>query len=69
MRMIKVTNEVNIYEADDREVSTPAPRMLVKSHWNYDKFVVLITPGGERLTVAANDLRAAIENATNTKRF
>lgn len=67
--MIKVTNEVNVYEVDDKDVSIPAPRILVKSHWNSDALVVLVTPGGERLTVAADDLRSAIDNATNTRRF
>lgn len=65
--MIKVSNEVTIYEIDGTETKgIPMPTMNVHSHWNRDSLVVLEV-AGQRVTVSAADLRMAIENATRTK--
>ena len=59
--MIKVTNEVPTYDE-------PAKTSIkVHNHWNRNAFVV-IEIGDESRTVNANDIKAAINNATNTKR-
>lgn len=62
--MIKVSNEITIYEVDGKEQSVPMPAMAVLSHWNRPALVVLHVDG-KKLTVSARDLQAAITNATN----
>ena len=66
--MIKVDNEVNIYEDHGQEVPLGNKRLHVESHWNRNEMVVL-TIGEERVTVSAKDLEAAIANARNSARF
>ena len=58
---ITVTNEVTTY-------NTPAkPNIRVHSHWCLmDRVVIEI--GDQRVTVIASDLKAAVNNATNTNR-
>ena len=64
--MIKVTNEVNVYEVNGSEPKPgERPTVLVRSHWNRSNLVVLEI-GDLRLAVTAADLQAAIRNATNT---
>ena len=67
--MIKVTQTVDILEENGKEVSLgKSPCIEVRSHWNHNEWVVLVV--GERsITVEADDLEAAIENATNINRF
>ncbi len=66
--MIKVRNEVTVYETNGRETSgCPLPAIAVESHWNRDSMVVLMV-GGQKVTVSARDLQAAIANATNVSR-
>lgn len=63
--MIKVRNEVTIYEKEGKDATgCPLPTIEVVSHWNRDSLVVLIIDGA-RVTVSARDLQAAIVNATN----
>lgn len=67
--MIKVSNEVQVYEVNGKE--TPAvdcPKISVHSHWNETAKVTLEIEG-KKLTVLARDLGAAIANATNIARF
>ena len=42
--------------------------MKVYSHWNRSEMVVLEVKG-EKFTFSARDLKAAIDNCTNTNRF
>lgn len=65
--MVKVSNEVDIYEINGLESKAPLSTLLVKSHWNRSALIVLEV-AGQKLTVAATDLQAAILNATNTAR-
>lgn len=68
--MIKVSNEVPVYEPKvDPPKVLDHPPIIVESHWNNDKWVVIKTPDGQSYTVNAKDLRAALENATNIRRF
>jgi len=61
--MIKVINEVNIYEINGEDTKSPdLPKLHVESHWNYSDRVTLLV-GGIRYTVSARDLKAAIDNA------
>lgn len=69
--MIKVSNVVEAYEVDGQE-TTPSrrgPSIIITSHWNRECMIVLQVGTGEKLTIAAKDLKAAIENATNSVRF
>lgn len=56
---------VEIYEIDQKEVSEKHFR--VESHWN-DRDLIVICKGTRRWTVNANEMRKAIENATNIDR-
>ncbi len=60
--MLKVTNEIPTYD----EPATANVR--VHSHWN-DPALVVLEVAGNRITVKATDAKAAIENATNTRRY
>lgn len=60
---VKVTNELNSY---DEPAKTS---VLVHSHWNEPRKVVIEFRGGEKRTITADELIAAIKNATNTVRF
>lgn len=59
---IKVTNEIPTYDDPAK------PSVRVHSHWN-DPDMVVIEFDGRKVTVLAREAKAAIDNATNTKRF
>lgn len=65
--MIESINKVEIAEPDeDGEVSWDAEVMLtVKNHRRHKLFAVLELPDGKTWVVAAKELIAALENATN----
>ncbi len=67
--MIKVTCELPVYEIDGQAPPMNGAPLIVQSHWNNRQWVVLLMPNGPPITVNAADLKAALENATNTKRF
>ena len=60
---VKVTNELSSY---DEPANT---NVLVHSHWNEPKKIVIEFVGGDKRTLVASELIAAIKNATNTDRF
>lgn len=64
---IQVKNEITVYEIDGKE-SFNHPPLVILSHWNFNERVT-IEFEGKKITVIASDLRKAIENATNTRRF
>ena len=67
--MIKVSQQVRVYEEDGKEIRLGADRFMgVESHWNRNEMVIL-EMGKECITVLAADLEAAITNATNINRF
>lgn len=66
--MIKVSSQVTIYEMNGKETTIERPRLVVKSHWNNEDFVILIFEDKE-ITVTAKDLVAAITNATRINRW
>lgn len=61
--MIKVTNEVTIYEVDGSDAPSDT-KVIVTSHWSSRKLVVIVL-GGKSYSVDGFDLTAAIENALN----
>jgi hypothetical protein len=66
--MIKVTCEVKVYEKDGISCGMENHTILVLSHLIQDDRIEIVFEEG-RIVVVADDLIAAIENATNTKRF
>lgn len=62
-----VASEIVVYEVNGNETKNPE-RLLIKSHWNRDSMVVIVVDENKSLTVAAESLRRAIQNATNWKR-
>jgi len=65
--LIKVNCDVTLFEIDGKDAATDNKRIQVNSHWNRPALVVLVVDG-KSFTVAADDLKAAIANATNTSR-
>ena len=66
--MMKVINEIKIYEIDGKETKSVENSYLeITSHWNY-KELVCIRCFGKEITVAKEDLEKAIQNATNVSR-
>lgn len=62
---IKVRNEVDIYEENGENTALDKGEpLIVESHWNCRDRIVL-SRGKINITVIANDLKAAIQNATN----
>lgn len=67
--LTSVVSKVKAYEQNGKDVvGLEYPHVHVEAHWNYPERVVLVWPNGEKLTVIAKDLNAAIANATNTNR-
>lgn len=66
--MISVQSKVPILEMDGKDVSTDSLGLNIFSHANWDTLVVLVL-GTKTVTVKVSDLRAAIDNATNTAKF
>ena len=69
--MLKVRCETRIWEVngEDRSAVDGELVLYVTSHWNRSEWVVLKAPGLPATTVDASQLRAAIDNCTNTRRF
>lgn len=64
-----VTTTVEVYEVDDKKVEIGSTKEIsVISHWNYGDRVILQVEG-KSVTVIAKDLKLAIENATNVRRY
>ena len=67
--MIKVSQQIEVYEENDKDIPLNKRRYLgVESHWNRNERVILEF-GKERITVIGRDLATAIENAMNINRF
>ena len=64
-----VQNKLQIYEINGSDVPVgKEPKLLVESHWSIKNRIVL-SVGGKKITVIADDLRRAIDNATNARAF
>lgn len=66
--MIKVRCLVPVCEVDGKDTSVDRPVLIVESHWNHDRRVVLTGSDGISITLYAPDLEAAIRNATHSAR-
>ena len=69
--MISVHSKVTVLEVQNKAIDLigiGGKDLLVESHWNDNKLVVL-TLDDVTLTVCATDLQQAISNATNSNRF
>jgi len=66
---MRVINEINIYEINNKETKViEKPKVVVKSHWNFkDRFIIEF--GDNNITVLADDFRRAIDNACNHRQF
>lgn len=66
--VINVKCEVRSYERNGEEIYGEKDDVLVESHWNREAFVVISIRGRRslKLTVLAQDLKAAIENCVNS---
>lgn len=60
--MINVECEVKSYDAQADNI------VIVKNHWN-DRDMVVIKIGDVKVQVKGSEMKAAIDNAMNTRRF
>lgn len=60
---MKVTSEINNYDDPQNTL------VRIHSHWSDKKKVVIEFVGGEKRTVLAKELIAAVENAQNTSSY
>lgn len=70
--MIKVRNEINVYEVNGQDVYTKFNhkfKLVIESHGTDDKMVILDLENGDRLGVYAKDMIAAIHNVQNTNKY
>ena len=64
--MTEVETKIKIYEVNGEETKiNKDPHLSVRSHWNYHDFVVISFDDDNEITVVADDLIKAIENAKN----
>jgi len=67
----KSENKVLVYEvngASTEHIGAGREEITVKNHWNDKDFIVLVV-GDKEITVLADQLGRAIENAQNAHRF
>ena len=62
---MKSINEILVYEKDGSETEHGAHTINVITHWNRKRTMVVLEVEGVSVTVPADDLRKAIDNATN----
>lgn len=68
--MVEVHQKIEALHVGGADEGTKSERpLVVRSHWNRDDLVILRLGDGEEIAVRAKELRAAVENATNTARF
>jgi len=67
---MKITTEIDLFEIDGEQTKVPIPTLVVKNHeLSSRSAIVVISVGGHRYSVEATELRQAIENATNIRRY
>ena len=65
---MEVINKINVYEIDGNDTDIKYETTIeIKSHWNFRDWVCLNIFGKE-ITVNAEDLKKAIDNAVNVSR-
>lgn len=71
MKSFESINTIEIYEDNGTAVeglTSDKESVIIREHWNIKKFVV-IEVKGKKVTVLADELRGAIENAQNAHRL
>ena len=64
-------NLIEVYETngiEEKGLRSDRPKLKVSEHWNIKNFVVLEIEG-KKITVIADDLKRAIDNAQNAHGF
>lgn len=67
MSTIRSINGVRVYEVNGTEITgipDESKDIMIINHWNRRNLIV-IEVNGEKYTVVADDLKRAIDNATN----
>lgn len=65
---MEVINKINVYEIDGNDKNIEYGTTIeIKSHWNFRNLVCLNIFGKE-ITVDAEDLKRAVDNAINVSR-
>ena len=71
--MKSTESKIDIYEIDGSDIrGLKRPQVIVTNHWNYSKLVCIqIESEGESkvVTVVADELKKAIQNAQNIHSF
>jgi hypothetical protein len=62
---MKVVNHIPIREINNKEVDFTANTLTIESHWNRPSLVVVRVNSDVSISVNADELKRAIENATN----
>ena len=62
-------NRIKINEIGGKPNKGEPKEIIIHSHWNSDRLVDIELPGFDKITVVASDIKAAIENATNTAKW
>jgi predicted peptidase len=65
-KIMKVENELKVYEVNGDFINVNKPSLKVSSHWNKNEFVILQFDDDKKYAVLARELSAAIKNAQNT---
>ena len=63
---MKIAIDLTVYELDDEDLTVDRPDFAISSHWNRDNLVV-ISVGGHRYTLSAEDLIKATKRAQGWK--
>ena len=67
----KTINLIEVYETngtEEKALGSDRPKIKVSEHWNKRSFVVLEIDG-KKITVVADDLKRAIDNAQNAHKY
>ena len=65
-----VINNIKPFKINGEDTKVGDPRTLsISNVWNANKLVLLTFPDGEALEVHVEDLRKALDNATNNERL
>jgi hypothetical protein len=67
---MKTTSEITVYEVDGKAMHAgeDGATVSISSDWCYSDRIT-ITAGGKTYTVVADEVRRAVENAVNVRRY
>ena len=67
--MVDSITKITIYEIDGKETTITQPVITVSNHWNRRDLVKIHFLDSRTVTVSAEELKRAIENATNRNSY